>query len=335
VSDTKHIVLLVVPGVTILDVAGPADVFSKATDCLATASDQEGSYRVSCVAAYGSRTVRSSCGIPFVCDYTIDTIDFVPDTILVTGRAQGLQFPDAALDWLKSQFPLCRRMGSICAGAFILAECGFLSGRRATTHWVKCEELASLYPDIRVEKDPIFVRDGKVYTSAGVSAGIDLSLALVEEDYGRELALKVARQLVLFMKRPGSQSQFSVSLSNQHVDYQPVQKLLEWLADHYSEPLSVETLAERAQMSPRNFARVFAKETGETPAKFLEKLRVEKARQRLEESRLSSDAIAAQCGLTSADTMRKMFLRHLGITPSEYRERFSSCWGLERELEQV
>ncbi|MDP0499701.1 MAG: GlxA family transcriptional regulator [Verrucomicrobiota bacterium JB022] len=334
-NGIKHIALLVAPGVTLLDVAGPADVFSKAADCLASAGESSG-YRVCCIAADRSqKVVRSSSGIPVNCDYTFDTIDFVPDTILVTGRGEEPRYPDAAIDWLKSQFHACRRMGSICAGAFVLAECGFLSGRRVTTHWAKCEELARLYPDTRVEKDPIFLRDEKVYTSAGVSAGIDLSLAMVEEDYGREVALQVARLLVLFMKRPGNQSQFSVSLAHQHVDYLPVRQLLDWLADHYDQALTIESLAERARMSPRNFARVFAKETGDTPAKFLEKLRVEKARQRLEESRLSLDRVAMECGLTSADTMRKMFLRHLGVTPSQYRERFTSCWGSEQAMELV
>ena len=326
-QNPKHIVLLTTPNVTMLNLAGPAEVFAKASDFLiSTNKNNESGYQIHCISTDGSSTIQTSTGIPMVCEGGVESVNYVPDTILVTGRVRSSgQTTDNTLNWLKDQSTQVRRIGSTCAGAFTLAGLGILDGKRATTHWAVCDELAKCYPKIQMEKDPIFVKDGNIYTSAGISAGIDLSLALVEEDYGREVALLVSRQLVLFLKRPGNQSQFSNLLLCQNVDHAPIQKLLEWLADHFSEPLTVETMSERVAMSPRNFARVFLKETGETPAKFIEKLRVENARRRLEESRLSVEEIAIQCGVGNAETLRKMFLRHFMTTPTDYRKRFASA----------
>jgi transcriptional regulator GlxA family with amidase domain len=220
--------------------------------------------------------------------------------------------------------PNVRRIGSVCSGAFILAEAGLLDGRRATTHWGWCKELAQRYPRVKVDPDPIFVRDGSIYTSAGVTAGMDLALALVEEDHGRELALRVARQLVLFLRRPGGQSQFSAQLAVQAADREPLRELQAWIADHLNQDLSVEALADRVAMSPRNFARVFSREVGVTPARFVEQARVEAARRRLEESAHGVDAIASQCGFGTAESMRRAFLRRLHVPPSAYRHRFAS-----------
>lgn len=177
-----------------------------------------------------------------------------------------------------------------------------------------------------MDKDPIYVKDGNIYTSAGISTGMDLSLALVEEDFGRDVAVNVARVLVLYLKRPGNQSQFSNVLMHQTVDHEPIQNIQNWIIDHLDEELSVETLAERALMSPRNFARVFLRETGITPAKYIEKVRLETARRRLEESRLTIDEISSECGIGSADGLRRLFLRHLKTTPSDYRKSFASAF---------
>ena len=218
-----------------------------------------------------------------------------------------------------------RRLGSVCSGAFVLAEAGLLDGRRATTHWSVCDALAQRYPRVRVDPDPIFIRDGRIYTSAGVTAGMDLALALVEEDHGREIALHVARELVLFLRRPGGQSQFSAQLALQTTDHQPLRELQAWIAEHPSADLSVATLAARVAMSPRNFARVFVRELGLTPARFVEQIRVEAARRRLEESAHGVDLIASECGFGSAESMRRSFVRTLRVPPSAYRSRFQTA----------
>jgi transcriptional regulator GlxA family with amidase domain len=203
-----------------------------------------------------------------------------------------------------------------------LAAAGLLDGRRATTHWGWCDTLAESFPTVAVEPDRIFVRDGNVWTSAGVTAGIDLALAMVEEDLGREVALAVARRLVVFLKRPGGQSQFSAQLAGQLAERQPLGELQAWVADNLDDDLSVERLAERAAMSTRNFSRTFRREVGVTPARFVERARVEGARRLLEESSASVDEIAARCGFGTAETMRRTFLRSLHVTPTDYRRRF-------------
>ena len=210
----------------------------------------------------------------------------------------------------------------MCTGAFLLAEAGLLDHRRVTTHWGSCRRLARDYPGLQVDPDPIFVRDGEVYTSAGVTAGIDLCLALVEEDHGRDLALAVARQLVVFLKRPGGQAQFSSHLSTQLAERDALAEVQGWVADHLDDDLSVARLAARAAMSPRHFARVFRAETGVTPARFVEHARVEQARRRLEESSTGIEEIAHDCGFGTPETMRRAFLRSLWVGPSEYRQRF-------------
>ncbi len=228
-------------------------------------------------------------------------------------------------DWLRLAARRSRRVTSVCTGAFLLARAGLLDGRRATTHWNACDALARHYPSIEVEPDPIFVRDGNVYTSAGVTAGIDLALALVEEDLGREAALTVARDLVLFIRRPGGQAQFSAGLAGQAASRPGVRDLQGWIADHLDHDLSVPALAERAFMSPRNFARVFAREVGVTPAAYVESLRLERARTLLETSdELQLEEVALRCGFGTVETLRRVFGRRLGVNPNAYRSRFAS-----------
>jgi transcriptional regulator GlxA family with amidase domain len=222
-------------------------------------------------------------------------------------------------------------VASVCSGAFVLAEAGLLDGRRATTHWSACDLLARQYPRVTVESDPIFVRDGDVATSAGVTAGIDLALAFVEEDRGHGVAMEVARRLVVFLKRPGGQAQFSATLATQADDRDDLAALQGWIADHPGEELSVAALAARVAMSPRHFARVFRGATGTTPARFVERTRLEAARRRLEESDAGVEAVARECGFGTAETMRRTFLRRLRVSPTDYRRRFTASGAINRE----
>jgi transcriptional regulator GlxA family with amidase domain len=216
-----------------------------------------------------------------------------------------------------------RRIGSICTGAFLLASAGLLDGKRVTTHWKWARELAQRCARATVDPDPIYIRDGNTYTSAGITAGMDLALALVEEDLGSPLALKVAREMVLYLRRPGGQSQFSAAMALQASDRRHIEELRTWAFDHLDEDLTVEKLALKAGMSPRHFARVFAKEAGITPARFIERLRVEAARRRLEESRDKLEKIATDCGFGSLSSLRRSFLRVLHVPPADYRSRFT------------
>jgi transcriptional regulator GlxA family with amidase domain len=226
--------------------------------------------------------------------------------------------------WIRDAAARSRRVTSVCTGAFLLAAAGLLDGRRATTHWAWCDVLANRYPAVQVEPDPIFVRDGDVITSAGVTSGMDMALALVEEDLGREIALEVARWLVLFVKRPGGQAQFSAQLEAQIADREPLRELQQWLPDHLDEDLSVPALARRACMSERNFARAFRGETGMTPAAYVEAARVERARIFLDSGDLPVETIARQTGFGTVETMRRAFRRRVGVSPAGYRSRFRS-----------
>ena len=228
------------------------------------------------------------------------------------------------IDWLRLAARRSRRVASVCTGAFLLARAGLLDGRRATTHWASCDALARNYPAVTVDPDPIFVRDGNVYTSAGVTAGIDLALALVEEDLGRRAALDVARSLVLFIRRPGGQAQFSSGLAGQAAIQPGIRELQDWVSDNLDSDLSVPALAERAFMSPRNFARVFSREVGLTPAAYVESLRLERARLLLETTEMQLEEIARRCGFGTVETLRRAFGRRLRVSPSDYRSRFAS-----------
>lgn len=226
------------------------------------------------------------------------------------------------VEWLRFWASRIRRLCSVCTGAFALAAAGLLEGRRATTHWYFCQRLSAAYPGVKVDPEPIFIRDGNIYTSAGVTAGMDLALALVEEDFGADVALRIARALVLFLRRPGGQSQFSVALNLKPAPRSLLGDLHLWIIDHLNESLTVETLAAHVAMSPRNFSRIFAQEHRITPAKFVEQLRLETARRRLEESSDGVKRIAEETGFGSSESMRRVFLRHLRVSPTDYRSRF-------------
>jgi transcriptional regulator GlxA family with amidase domain len=246
------------------------------------------------------------------------------DTLLVAGGdgAEAAAENPVLVDWVRRRAARARRIASVCTGAVMLAAAGLLDGRRATTHWEYCATLAQRFPSVRVEPDPIFVRDGAVWTSAGVTAGIDLSLALVEEDVGRSVALAVARKLVVFLKRPGGQAQFSTALALQTAE-DKFGALHTWINNHLGEDLSVSVLAGQAGMSERSFSRHYAVATGQTPARAIERFRVDGARRLLSESRTPVKRIAQRCGFGSAETMRRSFLRLLSVTPQDYRSRFT------------
>ncbi len=246
------------------------------------------------------------------------------DTLVVAG---GLGVREALRDealvrWVREAAGRSRRVTSVCTGAFLLAEAGLLDGRRVATHWGSADRLAKRYPALEVDSDSIFVRDGNVWTSAGVTAGMDLALALAEEDLGAEASLEVARWLVLFAKRPGGQSQFSAALAAQTADRRPLREVQEWVRANPGGDCSVEALAERACMSPRNFSRAFSREVGMTPAAWVEASRVDLAKGLLETTFASTEAVAAESGFGTIETMRRAFRRRVGVSPGQYRERF-------------
>lgn len=318
----RQIAVVAFPGAQILDVVGPLEVFGRAARWL-TDQGQPAGYRVE-ILAREAGPFETSSGMQLVAARAFTDVQGGLDTLLVAGgHGTRAALEDARLlAWLRRMAPRVRRLGSVCTGSFVLAAAGLLDGRRATTHWAWCRALADAYPAVAVEPDPIFVRDGDVWTSAGVTAGMDLALALLEDDQGRQVARAVARDLVLFLQRPGGQSQFSTQLAVQAADREPLRELQAWIVDHVGADLSVETLARRAAMSPRNFARVFAREVGSTPARFVERVRVEAARRRLEESTDGVEAIAASTGFGSAESMRRAFVRTVHVAPSAYRSRF-------------
>ncbi len=313
------------PGVEILDLVGPLQVFARASEMYTRANSGSAPiYSVEVVSISSNRSLIANCAVRVTADRTFREVRGKIDTLLVAGgdAIEQNEINPEAVRWLKRISPRIRRVGSVCTGAMLLARAGLLDGRRATTHWNWCQTLVKRAPRARVERDPIFVRDENVYTSAGVTAGMDLALALVEEDHGSRLALQVARNLVLYLRRPGGQSQFSAALSLQLTDRKPLLELEAWVLDNLHKPLTVPLLAGRVAMSPRNFARVFTKEMKTTPAKFVERLRVEAARRRLEESHNSMETIADECGFGNVNSMRNAFQRTLKIAPGQYRRHF-------------
>jgi transcriptional regulator GlxA family with amidase domain len=318
---SRAIEVLTFPAVQLLDVTGPVQVFATANDLVAGAGGAP-PYRLR-VVTQGDEGVISSAGVSLTADQISRCIE-APDTLLVAG-GPGVEVAAAnpvLVDWVRQRATQVRRVASVCTGAFLLAAAGVLDGRRAVTHWKDCDRLAQRFPAIRVEPDPIFVCDGSVWTSAGVTAGIDLTLALVEEDLGRSVALAVARHLVVFLKRPGGQAQFSAALALQTGE-DKFGALHDWINSHLSDELSLAALADQVGMSERSFSRHYAEATGQTPARAIERLRVEAARRLLSESRTPVKRIAQRCGFGSEETMRRSFLRLLAVTPQDYRARFT------------
>jgi len=315
----RSIVILAFPRAQLLDVTGPLQVFASVNE-LAQERGQPASYAPR-VVALEAGPIETSSGLVVMADSLRSAVR--PDTVIVAGgKGVHAASQDARMvRWVRQQAQRARRVASVCTGAFLLAEAGLLDGRRAVTHWARCDEFAARYPNVRVEPDPIFIREGALWTSAGVTAGIDLALALVEEDLGRATALDAARELVVFLKRPGGQAQFSAMLSMQRADDR-FGELHAWIAEHLSADLSVPALAERVSMSERSFVRHYRAETGRTPARAVEQMRVEAAQRLLGETAWPVKRIATRCGFGSEETLRRSFVRVLGVSPQGYRERF-------------
>jgi transcriptional regulator GlxA family with amidase domain len=318
----RSVEVLAFAAVQLLDVSGPLQVFATANE-LALQAGEAAPYAPR-VVTRGGRHVTASAGLVLATS-SLPSVRTPLDTLLIAG-GPGVHAAAAdavILDWVRRRAAKARRTASVCTGAFLLAAAGVLDGRRATSHWSHCVELARRYPNIRVEADPIFINDGSVWTSAGVTAGIDLALALVEQDLGRAAALAVARHLVVFLKRPGGQSQFSAALSLQTADDR-FGALHDWIGRHLADDISLAVLAEQAGMSERSFSRRYVESTGLTPARAVEQLRVEAARRLLSETRLPVKRISQRCGFGSDETMRRSFVRLLASSPQEYRSRFGS-----------
>ena len=319
----RRVAMVAFPGIQLLDVVGPLEVLAAAS--LAAAYHGIGRGYLLEVIGPELTSLRAASGLRIGVDRTYADRPDSLDTLIVAG---GIGSRRAAhdrrlLDYVIAADSCARRICSVCTGAGILAAAGLLSGRRVTTHWAWAATLAADYPDLEVDPDAIYCRDGRVWTSAGVTAGLDLALALVEEDLGRDLALEVSRHMVFFLKRPGGQSQFSAQLAGQIAARDPLRELQTWIVEHPAAELSIEALAARVAMSPRHFARVFRAEVGQSPGRFVESVRVEAARRQLEESRASVEQIAERVGLGTGETMRRAFLRQLGVGPAAYRDRFS------------
>lgn len=320
----KQIVIVAMTGHMLLDFAGPADVFNNANTILELKGRTDG-YQVLVASPNSNKQVTNSVGIEITCKYSVMEINTRIDTLLIAG-SNGIQnLDDPAYKefytWLSERNQQTRRVGSICAGAFVLAKAGLLDGKRATTHWDRSELLQKSYPQIEVDSSPFYINDGRIYTSGGVSSGIDLALALVEEDHGKDIAMQVARRLVFYLSRPGFQVQFG-NLLRAYDHHSIAEKLRPWMIEHLHEPLDIVRIADHVNMSPRNFTRVFHKQTGMPPAKYVEKLRVEAARKYLEDTDISLEQIARECGLGGLVSMRRTFLRHLMVIPSDYRRAF-------------
>jgi len=320
-TETREFLLVVPDGGMLFEPTGVVDILDQANRRF---PQDRPAYRVTTATPQAHRTIRGRSGLHLLADYGLAELDpgRIWDTIVVTNRAPLREQAEIAVPWLAKAAPRARRVVSVCAGALVLAEAGLLENRRATTHWQYFDSLERLSPTTEVDRDSIYVRDGFIWTSAGASSGFDLTLALVAEDLGAEIAREVAREMVLYLRRPGGQSQFSRFLAAQADPETPIGRVQTWALENLREDLSVERLADRAAMSLRNFCRVFAHETGTTPARFVEDLRLEAARQRLEQGRESLDEVASACGLTTALNLRRLFERHLGVSPADYRERF-------------
>lgn len=314
----QRIGIVAFDGVEALDVTGPWEVLHTA-GAIARRTPE-----LICITGDG-RDVRGSSGLAYAAGRAIADVDDL-DTLIVAGGLgiEGALEDRGLIGGIARLAAGARRTAGVCSGAFLLAEAGLLDGRRATTHWAHCARLAERYPGVEVDPDPIFIRDGAVLTSAGVTAGMDLALALVEEDHGREVALQTARMLVVYARRPGGQSQFSVQLVTGSASDPPLRELQAWIAEHPDEDLSVGALAGRMHLSERQLGRIFRRELGASPADYVERVRIERARTLLEAESDPLELVASRCGFASAEVMRRAFHRRLGASPREYRERFRS-----------
>ena len=327
----RCIALVTYPGVSLLDLGGPLEAFRIAAE-FGGSRGRRLNYKCSIVSSRGG-PVLTADGVPLVSESirSLDRTDI--DTLIVPGAfvVDDVTRDTELVRWVAKRAPKCRRVCSVCVGSFMLAAAGLLNGRRAATHWMHTQLLARLHPSVKVEPDPIFVRDGRIWSSAGVTSGIDLALALIEEDCGRETAIAVARVLVVYLKRAGGQSQYSALLAAQaESESDSFAELERWIAENLKTDLRVESLAGRVHMSPRNFARAYVRNRGRTPAKAVEAIRLDAVRRRLEETDERIETIARQCGYSGEEQMRAAFVRVLKISPRDYRKRFATTKGPPR-----
>jgi len=312
-----RIAILVPPGVQSLDLVGPAEVFWEAARRLGNTN----AYDIQVIST-GAPLIGGTGQLRFLADRTIMDPDEPIDTLLVAGDPSFQEIDPTVIAWLRRRVPTVRRYCSICTGVFFLAAAGLLEGKRVTTHWECADKFSRDHPGIALDTDAIYLRDGPLITAAGVTAGIDLALALVEEDYGRDIAMIVARYMVVFLRRPGGQSQFSAHLVGQMAETTMIQKAQAYILANLALPLSVGHIAQTIGMSSRNFARVFRREVGMTPADFVAAARVDAARRLLEDSAQPLQRIAKACGFSDINTMRRIFSKTIGVTPTAYRSRF-------------
>jgi transcriptional regulator GlxA family with amidase domain len=307
-----------------LDVVGPLTVFSMANQVLEERSAARELYAPEVVSGGTSRTIHGQCGITLAAARRFDEVRGPIDTLLVAGgNGARERLSPRLIDWIRRHALRVRRLGSVCTGAFVLAQAGLLEGRRVATHWAHADALAKRFPRITLDADSIWVPDGNIYTSAGICAGMDLALALVEEDHGSNVALQIARQLVVYLRRPGGQAQFSIALAGQVSEKHEFRDLAVWIVEHLAGDLRIPALAERMHMSERNFTRAFTRELGVSPGRFVERARYDRARSRLESTDETIAEIAERCGYGSAEVLRRTFLRQAGVTPKHYRDRFN------------
>ena len=316
--------MLAFPGAEVIDIAGPLDILSVAPCVQNGEFDLQRRHKSMVVSEFGGPITTQPSAITIQTETLASIGRRKIDTLIVPGayRMEHVLNRPALIKWVQNMAARARRVVSVCTGAFLLAEAGLLNGKRVTTHWLRADEFAQRYPETIVEPDSIFVNDGNVYTSAGITSGMDLALHLVEQDWGSEVALTIARNWLLYVKRPGGQSQFSALLPTKASERVTISNLQSWIMENLNADLSVAGLAEKLSMSPRHFARVFQKETGVTPAKYVETVRIEAARRWLEESSQSIEIIADECGMGDSERLRRSFIRRLGVNPSDYRRRF-------------
>lgn len=321
----KTVLIIVPDGGLLFESTGIADILMHANS-LHSDDIPRPCYRISIATTQPHHVIHGQSGLNLLADHRLADLDPFEerDTIMITSRGTSEQEADAIVDWVRMAAPHTRRIVSVCAGAMLLAQTGLLDGRRATTHWRLLETMQTTFPAISVESGPLYIKDGPVWTSGGVSSGFDLTLALIEEDYGFTLARDTAQDMVMYLRRPGGQLQFSRYKLDQAEHTGPVGELQKWILSHLDADLSVEKLAQQIAMSPRNFTRVFSRETGIPPARYVAEARLAEARNRLEQTTETLERIAAQTGFGTSINLRRSFEKHLHLTPGEYRQRFRS-----------
>jgi transcriptional regulator GlxA family with amidase domain len=320
--NERRVVILTFPGLQPLDAVGPFEVFAGASRAAAAGPAGPGAYRVALVSPSGA-PVRTGSGMALCTEPLPDAGEHIDTLLIPGGDGVAAARADAALTgWIADVAPGCRRIATVCTGAFLAAETGLLDERRVTTHWASAARLAAEFPSLTVDPDPIYIRDGRFWTSAGVTAGIDLSLALVEDDLGTEVARTVARWLVMFLHRPGGQTQFASPVWVPRAERSAVREVQRLVEGSPGDDHRLPTMAAAASMSVRHFARVFRSEVGETPGRFVERVRTEAARRELETTGDTLESVAEQCGFGTTETLRRVFQRRLGVSPDAYRRRF-------------